>query len=56
MMVSGVVLMMYRFAPDAFEAQSALPVASPAATSDTVAEKISAGGGKVTPVRYEPGQ
>jgi putative transposase len=45
-----------RLATGAFAAQSALPVASPAATSDTVAGMVPAGGGKVTPVRHEHGQ
>jgi len=52
----GLVLMLQRLAPGAFAAQSALPVASPAATSGTAAEMASAGGGKVTPVSYEYGQ
>jgi len=54
--VSGLGLKTYRLAPGAFAAQSALPVASPAATSGTAAEMRSVGGGKVTPVRYEHGQ
>jgi hypothetical protein len=51
-----VALMMHRLAPGVFEAQPALPVASPAVTSGTAAELVLAGGGKVTPVRYEYGQ
>jgi putative transposase len=45
-----------RLATGALAAQSALPVASPAATSGTVAGMVPAGGGKVTPVRHEHGQ
>jgi putative transposase len=45
-----------RLATGAFAAQSALPVASPAATPGTAADMGSAGGGKVTPVRHEYGQ
>jgi putative transposase len=45
-----------RLATGAFAAQSALPVASPAATSGTVAGMVPAGVGKVTPARYEHGQ
>ena len=45
-----------RLATGAFAAQSALPVASPAATSDTLAGMGPAGVGKVTPVRHEYGQ
>ena len=45
-----------RLATGAFAAQSALPVASPAATPGTAAGIGSAGGGKVTPVRHEHGQ
>jgi putative transposase len=45
-----------RLATGAFAAQSALPVASPAATSDTLAGMVPVGVGKVTPVRYEYGQ
>jgi putative transposase len=45
-----------RLATGAFAAQSALPVASPTATPDTVAGMGPARGGKVTPVRYEHGQ
>jgi len=45
-----------RFATGAFAAQSALPVASLAATPGTAADIGSAGGGKVTPVRHEHGQ
>jgi putative transposase len=45
-----------RLATGAFAAQHALPVASPAATSGTVAGIGPAGGGKVTPVRHEHGQ
>jgi putative transposase len=44
-----------RLATGALAAQSALPVASPTATSGTVAGMVPAGGGKVTPVRYEYG-
>jgi putative transposase len=45
-----------RLATGAIAAQSALPVASPAATSGTVVGIGPAAGGKVTPVRYEHGQ
>jgi putative transposase len=45
-----------RLATGALAAQSALPVASPAATSDTVAGMGPATVGKVTPARYEHGQ
>jgi putative transposase len=45
-----------RLATGAFAAQSALPVASLAATPGTAADMGSAGGGKVTPVRHEHGQ
>jgi len=48
--------MMHRLASGAFAAQSALPVASSAVTSGTAAEMNSAGGGEVTPVRYEHGR
>jgi putative transposase len=44
-----------RLATGAFVARTALPVASPAATPDTVAGMVPAAGGKVTPVRYEHG-
>jgi len=45
-----------RLATGAFAAQSALPVASTAATSDTLTGMVPAGVGKVTPVRHEYGQ
>jgi hypothetical protein len=45
-----------RLATGALAAQSALPVASPAATPDTAAGMGSAAVGKVTPVRDEHGQ
>jgi putative transposase len=45
-----------RLATGAFAAQSALPVARPATTPDTVAGTAPAEVGKVTPVRYEYGQ
>jgi transposase len=45
-----------RLATGACAAQSALPVASLAATPGTAADMGSAGGGKVTPVRHEHGQ
>lgn len=45
-----------RLATDALAAIKALPVASLTATSGTVANILLAGGGKVTPVRYEYGQ
>lgn len=45
-----------RLATSALRAQSALPVASPAATSDTFVGMMPAKVGKVTPVRYECGQ
>jgi putative transposase len=45
-----------RLATGALAAQSALPVASPAATSGTAAGMGPAAVGKVTPVRYEHGQ
>jgi putative transposase len=45
-----------RLATGALAAQSALPVASPAATPGTAAGMGSAAGGKVTPVRDEHGQ
>jgi putative transposase len=45
-----------RLATGSLAVQSALPVASPAATPGTAAGMGSAGGGKVTPVRYEHGQ
>jgi putative transposase len=45
-----------RLATSALEAQSALPVASPAATQDTTVDMGSTEVGKVTPVRYEHGQ
>jgi hypothetical protein len=45
-----------RRATGACAAQSALPVASLAATSGTAAGMGSAGGGKVTPVRHEHGR
>ena len=45
-----------RLAAGAPAAQMALPVASQAATPGTAADPGSAGGGKVTPVRYEHGQ
>jgi putative transposase len=45
-----------RLATGAFAAQSALPVASPAATSGTLAGMVPVGVGKVTPVRHEYGQ
>jgi len=45
-----------RLATGALAAQSALPVASPAATPGTVVDAVSARGGKVTPVRNESGQ
>lgn len=45
-----------RLASGALEAQAALPGASLAATSGTPTGMVPAGGGKVTPVRYEYGQ
>ncbi|MCD2519542.1 helix-turn-helix domain-containing protein [Massilia sp. G4R7] len=45
-----------RLAIDALAAVTALPVASLTATSGTAAGISPAGGGKVTPVRYEYGQ
>jgi putative transposase len=45
-----------RLATGAFAAQSALPVASPAATSGALAGMVPVGVGKVTPVRHEYGQ
>ncbi|HBI68539.1 MAG TPA: hypothetical protein DDZ22_05790 [Massilia sp.] len=45
-----------RLATAALGAGQALPVASPAATLGTAAGQLSAGGGKVTPVRYEHGR
>lgn len=45
-----------RLATDALAAIKALPVASLTATSGTAANIVLAGGGKVTPVRYEYGQ
>jgi len=45
-----------RLAAGAFAARTALPVASPAATSGTVAGMGPAAVGEVTPVRYEHGQ
>jgi putative transposase len=45
-----------RLATGALAAQTALPVASSAATQDTAAGDGPAGDGKVTPVRYEYGQ
>jgi putative transposase len=45
-----------RLATGASAAQTALPVASPAVTLGTAAGVRLAGGGKVTPVRYEYGQ
>jgi putative transposase len=45
-----------RLATSALAAQSALPVASLAATSGTATDMGSVGGGKVTPVRHEHGQ
>jgi putative transposase len=45
-----------RLATGALAAQSALPVASPAATPGTTVGIVPAAGGKVTPVRYEHGQ
>lgn len=45
-----------RLATGALPAQSALPVASPAATPGTAADIGSVAAGKVTPVRYEYGQ
>lgn len=45
-----------RLATGALAAQSALPVASQAATPGTAADRRSAGDGKVTPVRHEYGQ
>ena len=56
MSVKPVWCSIYRLASGALEARSALPVARPTATSVTAAEMGSAGGGKVTPVRYEHGQ
>ena len=44
-----------RLATGALAARTALPVASPAATSGTVAGMVPAAGGEVTPVRYEHG-
>jgi len=44
-----------RFATDALAAITALPVASLTVTSGTAASILLAGGGKVTPVRYEHG-
>jgi len=45
-----------RLATAALGAEQALPVASPAATLGTAAGQLPAGGGKVTPVRYEHGR
>lgn len=45
-----------RLATGALAARTALPVASPTATSGTAAGILLAGGGKVTPVRHEHGQ
>jgi putative transposase len=45
-----------RFATGALVARTALPVASPAETPDTVAGMVPAVVGEVTPVRYEHGQ
>jgi len=45
-----------RLAPGALAAQTALPLASRAVTPGTAASDGLAGGGKVTPVRYEHGQ
>ncbi len=45
-----------RLATGALAAQSALPVASPAVTPGTIVDAVSAGGGKVTPVRHEHGR
>ena len=45
-----------RLATGALAARTALPVASSAATSGTVARMITAADGEVTPVRYEHGQ
>ena len=45
-----------RLATDALLAITALPVASLTVTSGTAANTVLAGGGKVTPVRYEYGQ
>jgi putative transposase len=45
-----------RLATDALAACTALPVANLAATPDTAAGMLPAGGGKVTPVRHEHGQ
>jgi putative transposase len=45
-----------RFATGALRAATALPEASLAVTSDTAASELPAGGGEVTPVRYECGQ
>jgi putative transposase len=45
-----------RLATGAFAAHSALPVASPVATSDTLAGMVPVGVGKVTPVRHEYGR
>jgi putative transposase len=45
-----------RLASGALAAQTALPVASPAATPGTAASNELAGGGKVTPARHEHGQ
>ena len=54
--VSKKVVIGIRFATDAQAATTALPVASLAMTSDTAADILPTGGGKVTPVRYEHGQ
>jgi putative transposase len=48
-------LNLQRLATGALTAQTALPVASPAATSSTAAGQAPVGGGEVTPVRHEPG-
>jgi putative transposase len=45
-----------RLATGALAARTALPVASPAATPDTVTGMVPAAVGEVTPVRYEHGQ
>lgn len=45
-----------RIATGALEAESALPVASQTVTLGTAAGMVPAGGGKVTPARYEHGQ
>jgi putative transposase len=44
-----------RLATGALAVRTALPVASPAATSGTVAGMVPVAGGEVTPVRYEHG-